>query len=108
MSQPASPPARRPTASELLASIEYASVAQVTVELPFEAVDPILDASGILFPRVDGGVMTASTWFSTKWAHYARPGHVLIRLTSGRFGDTRALDFGDARPGQPPPERSRR
>ena len=84
-----------PAASELLASIEYASVAQVTVELPIDAVDPILDASGILFPRVDGGVMTASTWFSTKWAHYARPGHVLIRLTSGRFGDTRALDFGD-------------
>ena len=84
-----------PTASELLASIDYASVAQVTVELPIDAVDPVLDASGILFPRVDGGVMTASTWFSTKWAHYARPGHVLIRLTSGRFGDTRALDFDD-------------
>lgn len=88
--------AASPAASELLASIEYASVAQVTVELPIEAVDPVLDASGILFPRVDGGVMTASTWFSTKWAHYARPGHVLIRLTSGRFGDTRALDFDDA------------
>lgn len=84
-----------PTASDLLASIDYASVAQVTVELPAHAVDPILDASGILFPRVDGGVMTASTWFSTKWAHYAKPDHVLIRLTSGRFGDTRALDFDD-------------
>lgn len=85
-----------PAASELLASIEYASVAQVSVELPIDAVDPILDASGILFPRVDGGVMTASTWFSTKWAHYASPDHVLIRLTSGRFGDTRALEFDDA------------
>ena len=85
-----------PTASQALATIEYASVAQVTVELPAAKVDPILDASGILFPRVDGGVMTASTWFSTKWAHYARPDSVLIRLTSGRFGDTRALEYDDA------------
>lgn len=85
-----------PAASTLLSGIEYASVAQATIELPIDAVDPVLDASGILFPRVDGGVMTASTWFSTKWAHYARPGHVLIRLTSGRFGDTRALAFDDA------------
>ena len=84
-----------PTAAELLATIEYASVAQVTVELPADHVDPVLDASGILFPRVDGGVMTASTWFSTKWAHYAKPGHVLIRLTSGRFGDERAFEFTD-------------
>ena len=84
-----------PGAAELLATIEYASVAQVTVELPIEHVDPILDASGILFPRVDGGIMTASTWFSTKWAHYASQEHVLIRLTSGRFGDERAFDFDD-------------
>jgi len=87
--------ASAPKAAELLATIEYASVAQVTVELPAANVDPILDASGILFPRVDGGVMTASTWFSTKWAHYAKPDHVLIRLTSGRFGDERALEFSD-------------
>ncbi len=85
-----------PGTADLLATIEYASVAQATIELPIDAVDPILDASGILFPRVDGGVMTASTWFSTKWAHYARPDHVLLRLTSGRFGDTRALEFDDA------------
>lgn len=84
-----------PAAAKMLATIEYASVAQVTVELPAASVDPVLDASGILFPRVDGGVMTASTWFSTKWAHYAKPGHVLIRLTSGRFGDERAFDFSD-------------
>ncbi len=63
-----------PAAADLLSTIEYASVAQATIELPIEAVDPVLDASGILFPRVDGGVMTASTWFSTKWAHYARLG----------------------------------
>lgn len=84
-----------PTASGLLSEIEYASVAQVTVELPRSGVDPVLDASGILFPRVDGKVITACTWFSTKWAHYERPDTVLLRLTSGRFGDTRAFEFND-------------
>ncbi len=84
-----------PVASERLGEIEYASVAQVTVELPKSGVDPILDASGVLFPRVDGRVMTASTWFSTKWAHYDRPDTVLIRMTSGRYGDARALALDD-------------
>lgn len=86
---------RSPAASERLAEIEYASVAQVTVELPKDGVDPVLDASGVLFPRIDGRIMTASTWFSTKWAHYDRPDSVLIRMTSGRFGDTRALALDD-------------
>jgi oxygen-dependent protoporphyrinogen oxidase len=87
---------RSPEAAVALSTIEYASVAQVTVELPVDGVDPVLDASGILFPRVDGKIITASTWFSTKWAHHARAGRVLIRLTSGRFGDTRALELDDA------------
>ena len=89
-----------PTAAELLATIEYSSVAQVTVEIPKAAIGPDswalgLDASGILFPRVDGKVITAATFFSTKWAHYDRPDTALIRMTSGRFGDTRALELDD-------------
>lgn len=84
-----------PRAASLLAEIPYASVAQVTVELADEQVQPHIDASGILFPRVDGKILTACTWFSTKWAHYQRPGRVLLRLTSGRYGDTRAIDLGD-------------
>lgn len=88
-----------PGTAEILAEIEYASVAQVTLEYNKSAVDPVLDASGILFPRIDGNVITASTWFSTKWAHYASgPGKdetVLLRLTSGRAGDTRAMQLDD-------------
>ncbi len=85
-----------PNAASLLAEIEYASVAQVTVEFRESAVDPALDASGILFPRIDGNIITASTWFSTKWSHYkGEDGTVLIRLTSGRFGDTRAMTLDD-------------
>ena len=63
--------------------------------MPAEAVQPAIDASGILFPRVDGFVLTAATWFSTKWSHYQRPGSVLVRLTSGRAGDDRAATMSD-------------
>ncbi|MGI9616183.1 MAG: protoporphyrinogen oxidase [Acidimicrobiales bacterium] len=84
-----------PDAADELATIDYASVAQVTVELPVAALERELDASGILFPRVDGTIITACTWFSTKWAHYKRQGTVLLRLTSGRFGDDRPATLTD-------------
>jgi oxygen-dependent protoporphyrinogen oxidase len=84
-----------PAAAAELSAIPYASIAQVTVEYPASAVDRALDASGVLVPRVDGFVLTACTWLSTKWAHYAQPGRILIRLTSGRHGDERALALGD-------------
>ena len=89
--EPLSPPA-----AEDHRAIPYASVAQVTLEYPSSATDRPLDAAGVLVPRVDGFVLTASTWFSTKWAHYADPDRILIRLTSGRYGDTRALALDDA------------
>ncbi len=84
-----------PAVAAEMQTIGYASVAQVTVELPLASVNPVLDASGILFPRVDGKMMTAATWFSTKWAHYARPDSVLVRLTSGRFNDDRPAQLSD-------------
>lgn len=84
-----------PVASNELASINYASVSQVTVTIPAEEVDPVLDASGILFPRVDGRLMTACTWLSTKWLHHHRADEVLVRMTSGRYGDDRANELSD-------------
>ncbi|MFV0526098.1 MAG: protoporphyrinogen oxidase, partial [Acidimicrobiales bacterium] len=84
-----------PAAAELLATVDYASVAQVTMELPAESVAVDLDAAGILVPRVDGTVITAATWFSSKWERYRRPGTVLIRMTSGRYGDDRSAAMDD-------------
>ena len=83
-------------AAELLSSIEYAGVSQVVVELPIAGLDRVLDASGILFPRISGKTMTACTWLSTKWDHYRRPASVLIRLSAGRFGDDRHAGLSDA------------
>lgn len=83
-----------PDAAALAARIRHASVAQVTVEIPAGQIEP-LDASGILVPRAEGFLMTACTWFSTKWAQYARDDAYLVRITSGRFGDDRAIGLPD-------------
>jgi oxygen-dependent protoporphyrinogen oxidase len=86
-------PARE--AARLLEGIEYADVAQAVVDVPVDGLEQVLDASGILFPRVTGRLMTACTWLSTKWAHYHRPESVLIRLSAGRFGDDRHAELSD-------------
>ncbi|MEM7273036.1 MAG: protoporphyrinogen oxidase [Actinomycetota bacterium] len=82
-------PAAAAVAADQLRSIHYADVSQVMVEIPLAGLDPVLDASGILFPRSGGTVMTACTWLSTKWDHYRRPTTALIRISAGRFGDDR-------------------
>jgi oxygen-dependent protoporphyrinogen oxidase len=79
-------------ATKHLDGINYAGVSQVTVALPGQTP---LDAAGILFPRVGGTVLTASTWLSSKWPHYQQSDVALVRLTSGRFGDDRAARLDD-------------
>ncbi len=82
-------------ASQQLATIDYTSVSQVTFEFNRSATDPVLDASGILFPRVDGLVATAATWLSSKWDHYNTADKVLIRVSSGRADDLRSATMTD-------------
>ena len=84
-----------PTAAQGLKTIEYASVSQVMVELPRSALRQDLNASGLLFPPIDGTLITASTWMSSKWERHHQPDTVLIRLSSGRFGDERHLSYDD-------------
>ncbi len=87
-------------AATVFAAIPHATVSQVTFAFDLDQIDTELDASGILFPRVDGGLMTACTWFSTKWPHYRREHdgrrQVVIRCTSGRYLDDRANNLPDA------------
>ena len=84
-----------PAAAAELADIPYSSVAQAVVEIPRSGVERELDASGILFPRGEGRLITACTWLSSKWAHYHRPDSVLLRLSSGRYGDERNAAMAD-------------
>lgn len=84
-----------PRAATKLAGVDHASVALVNLCWPSRAVARPLDASGFLVPATSGRLMTACTWTSTKWPHRARPDHVVMRVSVGRFGDDRALAMTD-------------
>ncbi|MEU8842805.1 protoporphyrinogen oxidase [Streptomyces roseus] len=93
---PAGPAARllealAPAAATELRSVEYASMALVTMafrrsELPAAITDG--GASGFLVPPVDGRTIKASTFSSNKWAWAgADPELFLLRTSVGRYGD---------------------
>ncbi len=84
-----------PVATELNA-IAYASVVTVTLAYPESALARPLDGSGFLVPRIDGRLMTACTWTSSKWPASTPGGLVLLRPSTGRIGDDRALALDDA------------
>jgi oxygen-dependent protoporphyrinogen oxidase len=87
-------------AAGLLAAIEYASVAVVTLSVPAGAIRSPLRGTGFLVPRtstIDGrqALITGCTYLGRKWPHLARPGDELIRVSAGRFGDDRHRDLDD-------------
>ena len=81
-----------PDAAGALGAIPYASVAMTLL-----AYDDAreLDASGFLVPKTEGLLMTAASWASSKWAHLAKPGRILLRVSAGRHGDERAMALDD-------------
>ncbi len=91
-----------PEAAGLLRAIEHASVALVTLALPAGATEAPLAGTGFLVPRtatVDGAapLVTAVSYLGHKWPHLARAGDELVRVSVGRFADSRhlALDDGE-------------
>ncbi len=52
-------------------------------------------ANGALVPPESGWLMTACSFGSVKWPHWAGPGRTVLRVSTGRDGDNRALDLGD-------------
>ncbi|HEV3264727.1 MAG TPA: protoporphyrinogen oxidase [Acidimicrobiales bacterium] len=90
-----------PVAAGILSTIEYASVAVVTMAIPADAIGARLEGTGFLVPRtshIDGrrALMTGCTYLSRKWPHLAAAGHELIRVSVGRDGDERYQDLDDA------------
>jgi oxygen-dependent protoporphyrinogen oxidase len=87
-----------PGAGDMLAGIDHASVALVALAVPRDGVDHPLEGSGFLVPRAEGRLMTACSWWSSKWPHLASrdPSLVLLRVSAGRDGDQRALALDDA------------
>ncbi|HKH06892.1 MAG TPA: protoporphyrinogen oxidase [Acidimicrobiales bacterium] len=85
-----------PGAAAFLRGIDHASVTLVSLAVPREAVDHPLDGSGFLVPRSSGRLLTACSWFSSKWAHHAGDGStVLLRASAGRDGDDRQAGLDD-------------
>jgi oxygen-dependent protoporphyrinogen oxidase len=90
-------------AAALERTIEYASVAVVTLAFPADAVS-LPAGTGFLVPRHTPAprgtddpelLITAGTFLDVKWPHLARPGSVLLRASAGRFGDLRAEEMDD-------------
>ncbi len=86
-------------AGRVLRSVGHASPVLVTLAFARGAVRHPLDASGFLVPRVEGRWLTACSFATTKWAHLGAtdPSTVVLRASTGRFGDDRAIDADDDR-----------
>jgi oxygen-dependent protoporphyrinogen oxidase len=84
-----------PAAAAGLDTIAYASVVLVTLAYPSSSLTRPLDASGFLVPRTEGLLMTATSWSSSKWAHLADDDSIVLRVSTGRFGDERATTLDD-------------
>lgn len=91
-------PLVRPHAAEaarMLGGVEYASVALVTVSFDADSVGNPTDGSGFLVPRGEGMLMTACSWGHRKWPHWSPDGRNVFRISTGRYGDARALELDD-------------
>lgn len=78
-----------------LRSIVYASVVTVILAYTPSALRRPIAGSGFLVPRVDGRLLSACTLSTNKWAHLRASPMTIVRCSSGRYGDTRALDISD-------------
>src|SRR4029077_6823245 len=83
-------------AAAALAQTRYASVAVATLGYRPDDIGRPPDGSGFLVPRVDGRLLTACTWFSSKWPDVRPGGLVLLRCSAGRDGDERIAELDDA------------
>ncbi|MFE9622359.1 protoporphyrinogen oxidase [Streptomyces sp. NPDC006527] len=89
--------AESPEAAAELRTVEYASMALVTLAYRrSEAALP--EGSGFLVPPVDGRTIKASTFASRKWGWLADddPDLIVLRTSVGRYGETEILRRDDA------------
>lgn len=84
-----------PDAAAELGGIDYASVALAVLVYPESAVRRPLAGTGFLVPAAEDRLVTACSFGSSKWPHWAGPGDVVLRASVGRWGDERALALDD-------------
>jgi oxygen-dependent protoporphyrinogen oxidase len=101
LATPAAPTARLAAragasrAAAILGAIRHASPVMVSLAFRADDVRHPLDGSGLLVPKPEHRMLTACSFASTKWAHLARPDSVVLRASSGRHGDDRAIAMDD-------------
>jgi oxygen-dependent protoporphyrinogen oxidase len=78
-----------------LAAISFASVAVVTLGFADSALEVPSDLSGVLVAPGSGLLMTACSFGSNKWPHWAEPTRTVIRVSVGREGDERWMALAD-------------
>ena len=103
LAAPARPTARllrdiAPHVADDLASIDYASVALVTLVYLRAAFRALPPGSGYLVPPVDGRLVKGVTLSTQKWGWYAEHSSdlVVVRLSVGRAGEEHTLQRDDA------------
>jgi oxygen-dependent protoporphyrinogen oxidase len=80
----------------VLAEIEYASMAIVTLAYPGTAFQAPLTGSGYLVPAVDGRAVKAATFSTVKWPHLRTGDLHVVRCSVGRIGEEAVLQRDDA------------
>jgi oxygen-dependent protoporphyrinogen oxidase len=79
--------ASEPSVSSALASIPAAGVVLVTLAVPAQGwPDRLRGLSGYLVPKPQQRLVTAVSFGSQKWAHWADPDHIVLRVSLGRDG----------------------
>ena len=84
-----------PVAAAELGSIPHSSVSLVTLGWPVDAIEALPAGSGFLTPRCEGRIVTGCSFLSAKWPYTASPGEVVIRASTGRYGDERPSSMSD-------------
>jgi oxygen-dependent protoporphyrinogen oxidase len=84
-----------PDAARLLRSITYSSVAVITLQTKGISVEDLPEGTGYIVPADGGRLVSACTFLSKKWPHIATQGSVLLRASTGRYGDSRHLSMDD-------------
>jgi oxygen-dependent protoporphyrinogen oxidase len=82
-----------PAIAELVAVLEYASVALIGFALPAKAEIP--DLSGFLVPPSEGTLVKAATFFTRKWPHLGGDEKTIVRASIGRAGEEHRLQRDD-------------
>ncbi|MFF7652673.1 protoporphyrinogen oxidase [Streptomyces sp. NPDC007983] len=87
-----------PAASAELATVDYASMALITMAFRREDVASLAEGSGFLVPPVDGHTIKAATFSSRKWGWLrdSAPDLFVLRTSIGRFEDEEHLKRDDA------------